>query len=72
LQFVDIFVYEIGREEKDLEKRKKIDGLKLTPEEWGQVKCFLDLLAVKLFCIISDLLFIWTAACRQSPTGILI
>jgi hypothetical protein len=54
LQFVDIFVYEIGREEKDLEKRKKIDGLKLTPEEWGRVKSFLDLLAVKLFCIISD------------------
>jgi len=43
-QLVDIFVYEIGRDEKDLVKRAKLDNLKLTEEEWGRAKLFLDLL----------------------------
>jgi hypothetical protein len=44
---VDIFVYEIGREEKDLIKRQKIDNLALSPVEWEKVKVFNDLLGVR-------------------------
>lgn len=36
----------MGREEKDLEKRKKLTDLQLDSEEWDRVKIFLDLLAV--------------------------
>ena len=43
---MDEFVYEIAREESDLEKRRKIDALKLTEEEWKRVKLFMDLLRV--------------------------
>ncbi|OBZ65234.1 putative AC transposase [Grifola frondosa] len=43
-EHVDTFVYEIGREEKDLTKCRKIDDLKLSMQEWVQVKLFLDLL----------------------------
>lgn len=43
---MNTFVYEIGCEEKDLDKREKIDALKMTPPEWTRVKQFLDLLAV--------------------------
>jgi len=32
------------RDEKDLVKRAKLDNLKLTEEEWGRAKLFLDLL----------------------------
>ena len=45
-QFVNEFVYEIAREEMNLEKQAKIDGLKLTDDEWKWVKVFLDLLSV--------------------------
>ncbi|RDB14951.1 putative AC transposase [Hypsizygus marmoreus] len=44
-KFVDTFVYEIGLEEPDLQKRAKLDALKLTPDEWKRVKKFIDLLA---------------------------
>ena len=46
-QFVDTFVYEIGREEKDLAKRQKIDDLRLSDDEWARVQLFNDLLAVR-------------------------
>jgi hypothetical protein len=46
-QFVDTFVYEIGREEKDLAKRQKIDDLRLSDHEWEQIGLFNDLLAVR-------------------------
>ncbi|KAF8233520.1 hypothetical protein L208DRAFT_1266521, partial [Tricholoma matsutake] len=45
--FVDTFVYEIGREEKDLSKRKKIDDLRLSDAEWERIGLFNDLLAVR-------------------------
>jgi hypothetical protein len=48
MQFVDTFVYEIGRDEKDLAKRLKIDSLRLVEEEWTRVRLFNDLLAVRL------------------------
>lgn len=46
MQFVDTFIYEIGRDEKDLAKRLKIDSLWLVEEEWTRVRLFNDLLAV--------------------------
>ena len=45
-KIVNVFVYEISQEEKDLLKHEKIDNLVLSPVEWGQVKLFNDLLAV--------------------------
>lgn len=41
-------MYEIGREEKDPQKRRKIDKLQLSPVEWERVELFADLLAVSL------------------------
>lgn len=46
LQYVDIFVYEIGWHEGDLVKRAKIDMLKLSGEEWDRAAHFSDLLSV--------------------------
>ena len=43
---VDEFVYELGREETDRRTREKIDGLKLTKEEWSRAEVFIDLLKV--------------------------
>lgn len=43
---VDVFVYEIGQDERDHTKRQKIDNLALSPVEWERVKLFNDLLAV--------------------------
>ena len=45
MQFVDTFIYEIGRDEKDLAKQLKTDSLWLV-EEWTHVRLFNDLLAV--------------------------
>ncbi|KAF8230568.1 hypothetical protein L208DRAFT_1214034, partial [Tricholoma matsutake] len=45
MAFIDTFVYEIGQEEKDLSKCKKIDDLFLTDAEWECVGLFNDLLA---------------------------
>lgn len=47
-KIVDVFVYEIGQEEKDLLKHEKIDDLTLKPVEWAQVKLFNNLLAIHL------------------------
>lgn len=44
-----MFVYEIGREEKDLSKRKKIDDLLLSDAEWERIGLFNDLLAVSCY-----------------------
>ena len=46
-KIIDVFVYEMGREEKDLAKRQKIDNLALDPGEWEDIKLFNDLLAVR-------------------------
>jgi hypothetical protein len=43
-QYVDTFVYELGREERSIEKRKKIDALCLSEEEWDRVRILLDIL----------------------------
>jgi hypothetical protein len=45
-QIINTFVYEIGRDEKDLGKREKIDNLWLDAAEWDELKLFNDLLAV--------------------------
>ncbi|KAN0113570.1 hypothetical protein V8E52_007634 [Russula decolorans] len=42
---INTFVYEIGRDEKDLGKREKIDNLQLDAAEWDELKLFNDLLA---------------------------
>ena len=41
-------MYEIGREESDLNKRAKIDALKLSDKEWTDVENFTNLLMVSL------------------------
>ena len=46
-KIVNVFVYEISRDEKNLMKRQKIDDLALSSTEWEQVKLFNDLLAVR-------------------------
>jgi hypothetical protein len=46
MQHVNIFMYEMGLQEQDLEKRVKIDYLRLTPAEWTCVGQFADLLSV--------------------------
>ncbi|KAF5343868.1 hypothetical protein D9758_015885 [Tetrapyrgos nigripes] len=43
-KFVDVFLYELSREEKDVTKRCKIDGLALSNDEWIQVNTLIDLL----------------------------
>jgi hypothetical protein len=45
-QIINTFVYEIGRDEKDLGKREKIDNLQLDAAEWDELKLFNDLFAV--------------------------
>jgi len=45
-QIINTFIYEIGRDEKDLRKREKIDNLRLDAGEWDELKLFNDLLAV--------------------------
>lgn len=45
-QIINTFVYEIGRDEKDLAKREKIDNLRLNKGEWDELKLFNNLLAV--------------------------
>jgi hypothetical protein len=48
IQHVDVFVYEMGLQERDLGKRAKIDYLRLTPAEWTRVDQFADLLSVRM------------------------
>ncbi|KAF5347372.1 hypothetical protein D9758_011302 [Tetrapyrgos nigripes] len=45
LLFIREFLYELARKEKDLTKRRKIDRLALTDDEWIQVNTLIDLLA---------------------------
>jgi len=45
-QIINTFVYEIGRDEKDLGKHEKINNLWLDAREWNELKLFNDLLAV--------------------------
>jgi len=45
-KIVDVFVYEIGQDERDRTKHQKIDDLALSPVEWDKVKLFNDLLAI--------------------------
>ncbi|EIW62610.1 hATC-domain-containing protein, partial [Trametes versicolor FP-101664 SS1] len=44
-EHVDTFVSEMARAEKDKRKRRKLDDLQLTSDEWTRVKQCLDLLA---------------------------
>jgi hypothetical protein len=48
MQHVNVFVYEMGLQERDLDKRAKIDYLRLTPAEWTCVGQFADLLSVRM------------------------
>jgi hypothetical protein len=48
LQYVNTLVYEMGLEEKNLEKRQKLDQLRLSREEWERLDLFANLLAVSL------------------------
>lgn len=48
------FVYDLGLKEDNLEKRRKIDALRLNEEEWDRVGLFCDLLGVSV--ILSNLL----------------
>ncbi|GBE87281.1 hypothetical protein SCP_1005280 [Sparassis crispa] len=45
LQCINTFIFKLGCKEKDQSKRKKLDELELSDQEWGHVKSFLDLLA---------------------------
>ena len=49
IQHVDVFVYEMGLQERDLTKHAKIDYLRLTSVEWTHVSQFADLLSVSQF-----------------------
>ncbi|KAG2743075.1 hypothetical protein P692DRAFT_20747423 [Suillus brevipes Sb2] len=44
-EHIDTFIYEIGRQERDLAKRAKIDFLQLSAGEWTCVGKFADLLS---------------------------
>jgi len=55
LQNVDTFVYEMGLQEPDLSKRAKIDYLKLSSIEWSRVGQFADLLSVRTFEILCEI-----------------
>jgi hypothetical protein len=48
LQHVNTLVYEMGLEEKNLEKRQKLDQLRLSRDEWERLDLFANLLAVSL------------------------
>ena len=47
-QHVDEFIYRISEEELDRTKRRKLQALKLEPEEWDRVEKCLDLLSVRI------------------------
>ena len=46
-QAVNDFVYQIGGQEKNHEKRRKIQDLQLSESEWERVGLFCDLLSVR-------------------------
>ena len=56
-------MYELGLQADSIAKRKKIDDLKLSEEEWERIKLFTSLLTVSLLCFIV-LILMFCAACR--------
>ena len=48
LQHINTLVYEMGLEEKNLEKHQKLDQLRLSQDEWEHLDLFANLLAVSL------------------------
>ena len=61
-------MYEIGREEVDLNKCAKIDALRLSDEEWANVENFTDLLRVSLTAYHPHITN-FELACRQISAG---
>ncbi|KAJ7156688.1 hypothetical protein C8R46DRAFT_1294370 [Mycena filopes] len=43
-EFVDTFIFEIARDEKDREKREKLTALQLTEAKWSRIDLFLNVL----------------------------
>lgn len=69
VQHVDTFVSEMARAEKDKRKRRKLDDLQLTADEWARVKQCLDLLAVCSICsMLSWLAFTSLITYNSMPT----
>ncbi|EKM57933.1 uncharacterized protein PHACADRAFT_193064 [Phanerochaete carnosa HHB-10118-sp] len=48
-EHIDVFIYEIGIKKTNLDKRRKIDSLKLSSFEWQNVSLFLGLLRYMQF-----------------------
>ncbi|KAF8152542.1 hypothetical protein B0H34DRAFT_677846 [Crassisporium funariophilum] len=48
LQSINQFFYKLGWREKNLEKRKKLDKLALTDDEWKRIGLFCNLLGLRL------------------------
>ncbi len=71
---VTSFVYEIAREEKNGDRRKKLLNLILDDTKWERLKKCLDLLAVSnipsLLCLLAHTMF--SKACGEGSTGILL
>ena len=65
-------VLPVGRQERDLAKRAKIDFLQLSEVEWTRVGQFADILSVRSFLYIRSLLIIICIVRGCCPTGILI
>jgi hypothetical protein len=51
VQFVNLFMFEMRKSEKESEKRKKLDALELSENEWEHVSLFLDILAVSMLTL---------------------
>lgn len=66
-QHVDTFVSEMARAEKDKRKRRKLDDLQLTTDEWARVKQCLDLLAVCRTCSMSSWLTLTSIIYDSTP-----
>ena len=64
-------MYEIGREEVDLNKCAKIDALRLSDKEWANVENFTDLLRVSLTAYHPHITN-FELACQQISAGFLI
>jgi hypothetical protein len=50
-QYVERFIYELGAEETNWEKRRLIDEMKLTDDEWNHVEVLIELLKVRFLVI---------------------
>ena len=60
---MDTYIYELGAREENLSKRKKIDALRLSPEEWERVRLFCDLLGVSLITVAAGCIDLTHTAC---------